>query len=134
LLSVPIFVFVQVSLFGLDVSWEMKAGLNMAKFRGKDAEVPGVGKMDYKLGGRGGLFVSVSPMKILAIQPAFLYSIKGAVEKVEGFLGAKYDDLHSIEFPFLFKIYPFPKTEKGKDMIFTLYQWMIAIMRYSFIA
>jgi hypothetical protein len=131
LLSVMIFVFVQVSLFGFDFSWGMTVGLNVAKFGGKDAELPGVGKMDYKLGGAGGLFVSVSPIKILAIQPAVLFNIKGAAEKVEGLSGAKFDDLYSIEFPFLFKIYPFPEAKKVKvNAIFGPYVGVNVISRY----
>jgi hypothetical protein len=69
---------------------------------------------------------------MLAIQPAVLLSMKGSRVVLEGLNGAEFDNLLYIEFPLLFKIYPFSKMEKIKpNLIFGPYAGINVSSRYE---
>ena len=101
-----IFIFTSMSLFGVDFSYGVKGGVNLAKFVGDDAEKSGLYDCKSKIGFSAGLFASISPIDMIAIQPAILFSLKGTKVELEGFEGYEYDNLYYIEIPLLLKFYP----------------------------
>ncbi len=96
-----IYIFTNMSLFAVDFSYGVKGGVNLAKFVGDDAEKSGLYDSKSKIGFSAGLFVSISPIDMIAIQPAILFSLKGTKVELEGFEGYEYDNLYYIEIPLL---------------------------------
>lgn len=98
--------FTSMSLSADVLSYGVKGGVNFAKFGGPDAGFDKVYECKYKIGFSTGLFASVSPIDIIAIQSAILFSSKGTKVEFEGFEGLEFDHLYYIEIPLLLKFYP----------------------------
>lgn len=81
------------------VSLGVKAGASFSGFRGDDA-----GDIDFRKGLAGGLFVNISPLKALSIQPELLFQQKGAVNENEDFNFREDVEIGYLNVPVLLKL------------------------------
>lgn len=135
LVIVLIFTFTSMSLSADVLSYGVKRGVNFAKFGGLDAgfhkDEPGPYECKYKIGFSTGLFASVSPIDIIAIQSAILFSSKGTKVEFEGLEGLEFDHLYYIEIPLLLKFYPIKISISRINIFSGPYLGMNVINRYK---
>lgn len=93
--------------FALGLDFGLKAGPSLAKYIGNDVS----DDAERRIGFNAGLFIKVSFIDIMAVQPEVLFSLKGSRYEYSGVDGFRYENLYYIDIPVLFKYslpIPFP--------------------------